>query len=399
MNPDEFDRDAWQELRQAIRNDDLGLVGRLVSQHPEYLSAASWRDSCIYFAAGQGRLRILRMLVEMGADINEETSLGETPLEAAASDGHLEVVTYLVERGATLEAQRPERNPLFAAIYGGHLDVAHHLLAVGMDPHITYRGESGRLKNALSFAQEYGRSEIVELLQKAGCRVPVEGVDQPVWEPEKAGESAPADSAAEEIIARMAEQYGPVDPLALQEIVPVHDEVHIAVHVIPPNDRHPYLTLFSTGMSDRPMKVPEGEEEYQYAELVMHLPATWPHPHESGAGAGSFWPFEWLRKVAYFPHLNGTWLGGQTTIISSDDPPVPLGPNTRQSCLLLLADFNDWSPMVLDGGKCVHFYTVVPLYTEERDFEKQHGIPALLHRLQQRGYNAVVDVDRENAAR
>lgn len=159
----------------------------------------------------------------------------------------------------------------------------------------------------------------------------------------------------------------------------------------------PCLTLFTTGMSDLPMLVPPGEEAYQYAELIMHLPATWPHPRNQSAGYDN-WPIEWLRNVAYYPHLNDTWLGGATTIISSDEPPVPLGPNTKQTCLLLLANFGGWSPVSLDDGKSVCYYTVVPIYTEERDFEKTHGVVQLIQRLQDRGYTAMVDVNRANVA-
>ena len=125
------------------------------------------------------------------------------------------------------------------------------------------------------------------------------------------------------------------------------------------------------------MTVPVGQEVYQYAELIMHLPATWPHPRDKGAGDDTFWPFEWLRRVAYYPHLNETWLGGPHTIIASDDPPVPLGPSTKQTCLLLLADFDGWSPIVLADGKKVRFYTVIPIHTEERDFEQLRASPLL----------------------
>jgi hypothetical protein len=87
------------------------------------------------------------------------------------------------------------------------------------------------------------------------------------------------------------------------------------------------------------------------------------------------------------------------TIISSDDPPVPLGPNTKQTCLLLLADFSDWSPIVLDDGKEIRFYTIVPIYTEERDFEIKNGLAPLLERLQARGFTTIVDVNRDNVAK
>ena len=142
------------------------------------------------------------------------------------------------------------------------------------------------------------------------------------------------------------------------------------------------------------MTVPAGQNDYQYAELIMHLPAKWPHPHNEQAGDDTFWRFQWLRQVAYYPHLNDTWLGGSRTIIASDDPPVPLGPNTKLTCFLLLADVTEWNPLTLADDRMVHFYTVIPLHTEERDFELRNGIRSLLKRLEARGYAAEVKADR-----
>jgi hypothetical protein len=396
MKPDQFDEDTCQELRRAIENDDVERVTRLLAKAPELLHVAD-PDSCLHIAAWEGHLKIVELLVNLGVDINLEVELYATPLDNAACNGHLEVVQYLVNKGASLAVPCPDVNPLFSAIYGGHVDIARFLLEAGLDPHVIYRSESGRLKNALSFARQEEKPGIVELLLQTGCRLPIEGVDKPVWHPEKFHEVTAADRTHDQIISRMATVFGTVDPLSLQEIVPVHDDAHVAVNVICPNPQHPFLTLFTTGMSDRAMTVPPGQEAYQYAELVMHLPATWPHPR-NGDSADAMWPLEWLRKVAYYPHLHGTWLGGPTTIISSDDPPVPLGANTQQTCLLLIADFADWSPMGLDDGRSVCFYTVVPLYTEERDFEKQHGIVPLLQRLRDRNCTTVVNVNRANVA-
>ena len=345
-------------------------------------------------------MRIVEFLIEKGADINLLAEVGGSPLDEAASKGHLEVARYLVAHGASLAVLHPNRNPLFSTIYEGHPHVAKFLLEVGIDPHVVYRSSAGTLKNAFSYAQSRNQKEIVDLLVKAGCRLPIEGVDKPVWEPEEfrqkpLHEPAADDKSHEQFILLMGEVFGPVDPLALQEIVSVHDDVDVAIYVIRPNDDHPQMTLFTSGMSDRAMRVPKGQEEYQYAELLMHLPATWPHPRDQGAGQDTFWPIEWLRQVAYYPHLHETWLGGAMTIISSAEPPVPLGPNTRQTCLLLLA--ND-TPILLNGEKAVRLYTVVPIYTEERDYEKNHGILALLKLLQERGYTTVVDINRPNVA-
>jgi hypothetical protein len=386
-------------ILEAIEKGDLAEFSRLVGRSESLRNDPNAFGSWLHVASEDGQLSIVRYLVENGADVNlrSEPSDGG-PIKRAASGGHLHIMEYLLSHGAKLDVTRPERNPMFGAIYNGHADVAKLLLDAGIDPHIVYRSVTGKLKNALSFAQERGEKDIVRLLTKASCRLPIEGVDKPVWEPEEIYQPTAEDKAHEEIIARLAKVMGPVDPLALQEVMPVHGEVHISINVVRPSKGHPLLTLFTTGMSDRPMKVPKGQEDYQYAELMMHLPANWPHPRDKGAGDDTFWPFEWLRQVAYYPHWHDSWLGGKMTIISSDEPPAPLGPNTKQTCLLLVADFDKWSPIVI-GKKKVRFYTVIPIYTEERDFEKEHGIAPLLKRLQEHGHTAVVSVDRANVAK
>ncbi len=185
MNPPDFDHDAWQDLRDAIRSDDHARVTSLLSKKTELLQLNTTLGSCLHFAASKGRLAIVQQLITLGVNINLEADVGGSPLDQAASNGHLEVVKFLVKQGATLAVRRPDRNPLFSAIYGGHVDVAKFLLEAGLDPHTSYRGASGRLKNALSFAQDSGKTEICALLLNAGCRLPIEGVDKPVWEHEE----------------------------------------------------------------------------------------------------------------------------------------------------------------------------------------------------------------------
>lgn len=57
------------------------------------------------------------------------------------------------------------RNPLFGAIHGGHTDVAKLLIESGIDTAANYTGENMTNMDALAFAKEWGRSEIVALLE------------------------------------------------------------------------------------------------------------------------------------------------------------------------------------------------------------------------------------------
>lgn len=390
--------EIWQKLNRAVVAGKIDDVAEILDVSPQLIFPSEELGSILHTAAQFGQLEVIRLFVSRGADINWIDDCYGSILDCASRDGHVGVVSYLLAQHATIDVSLPERNPLFGAIYGNHFQIAKTLLEHGIDPHVIYRGASGKLKNALSFAIDHGQTEVANLLREAGCRLPIEGVDVAVNEKSELSQPSGKSDAHEQLVAHLTEQFGPVDPLALQEILLIDESVHVAVHVIRPNEHHPFLTLFTLGMSDQAMRVPEGEESYQYAELIMHLPADWPLSNDLDEGRETFWPLQWLRNIAYYPHQAETWLGGAHTIISSDEPPVPLGPNTQQTCLLLLADFADWSPVELADGRRVRFYTVFPIYTQERDFEIRHGVTALLERMEQAGIPAVVDVNRANVA-
>lgn len=68
------------------------------------------------------------------------------------------------------------------------------------------------------------------------------------------------------------------------------------------------------------------------------------------------------------------------------------------TCLLLNVDMADWSPLELSDGRKIRFYTVMPIYTEERDFEVKHGIVQFLQKLEEIGIPPIVLPRRPNMA-
>jgi uncharacterized protein len=120
----------------------------------------------LHFAASKGRLEIVKQLLAMGCPINGRSGVHDSaPIHLAASGGHYEIVNFLLDSGASLDVSEPERNPLFGAIYGGHTTVAKLLIERGIDTRPSYTGENMTNMDALAFAKEWGRSEIVELLE------------------------------------------------------------------------------------------------------------------------------------------------------------------------------------------------------------------------------------------
>ncbi len=387
------------ELVEAIEAGDLAVFRQ--GFEPSDLVSDEYMGSLLHYAAIQGTLEIVQFLVESGADVNRRGGDFDCPaITYGAEKGKLDIVRHLFEAGSVLDTTHSLRNPLLNAAREGHLDVVAFLLTTEIDPHATYRIPSGALINAFTQAEQRGHKEIVELLKAHGCHRPVEGVDIPLWEPEEfRGGRTPEVQSAPPIIDYMEQRFGPVDPNSMQELLPLMDGISVAVHIISPNEMHPYLVLFTNGMSDLPMTVPAGQEVWRYAELIMHLPADWVHPGKANGDPRWLWPVQWLRKMAYYPHLEETWLGFPAAIVSSDNPTVPLGPNTKQTCLFMIPDFaNLDSPFQKPDGSPVHFFTVVPLYTEERDYELKHGMDAFFKQFVDQKVPMTVDLDRSNFA-
>jgi len=316
------------------------------------------------------------------------------PIPWESQENELEIAKFLHTRGAHLGIASLHENPLITAIAEGRAEFVEWLLSTDIDRDALYRKEDGHLLNALKYAREQGRKEIVKMLEAAGCTMPPESDSDA--ESNERSTAGKGDSRNHELIVQhMTEVFGPTEEFSLQEIFPVVSEgPSVAVNVISSADR---VVIFTTGMSDEAMSVTEGQEDFQYAELMMQLPADWPTPRDlDAADEGSLWPFTWLRQIAYHPHLNDTWLGGEYTVISLEDPPTPLGPNTKQTCFLLVTSANVICQVALQNKVC-NVYRVLPLYTEERNLLLEKGIGALWESLQAKGAGYVLDVDRANS--
>ena len=83
-------------------------------------------------ASSSGHLEIVKLLLSHGADVNAQSSSGNTPLMYACASGHAEVVRSLLEAGANVEDHNENgHTPLMEAASAGHVEVAKILLEFG----------------------------------------------------------------------------------------------------------------------------------------------------------------------------------------------------------------------------------------------------------------------------
>jgi hypothetical protein len=180
----------------------------------------------------------------------------------------------------------------------------------------------------------------------------------------------------------------------------VSNLVHVDLHCIPSSDDRPYHTLVTSGMSERPMTVPAGAEDFRFAELMLCLPASWPLEQEAFADEANYWPLRWLKMLARFPHEFGTWLAYGHTV-PNGDPATPFASNTELCCALLTLPLlvpEDFLELPIRRKKTVQFYSLVPLYREEMEFKLAHGMDALGERLVEHNVTELLDVERSNVA-
>lgn len=106
--------------------------------------------------------RIVKLLIESGADPNMEDENGFRALSWAPIRGRIDIVKSLLAAGADVNAQAQNGwTALMAAAQGGHPDVVRLLLENGAT--LETRDENG--KTALDLAARFGHSEVVELLR------------------------------------------------------------------------------------------------------------------------------------------------------------------------------------------------------------------------------------------
>ena len=125
-NVEEFNKlfREQQADAQAAANDTDIVVAGLVGRGGGGLTAMT-------FAAREGDLASAKSLVAAGADINQTTEYGWTPLLTATNNRHYQLATWLVEHGANVNlANKGGWTPLYLAtdnrnIEGGDYPVPH----------------------------------------------------------------------------------------------------------------------------------------------------------------------------------------------------------------------------------------------------------------------------------
>ncbi len=373
-----------QKVDEAIESGNLEDLRKALEIDPAIIkeNEGSWLGLSVYL----GNIPVTKFMLDIGFDVNAVDMLGNvaiSALDTAMTTNNPTMARFLLVQGAN---PRHDRVVIRAVNANAHaLELVQLLHEHGADLHQVFTNEfTGLPMNALSTAIDWGKQDVIDYLRSVGCVLPG---SQPVVP------STPPLTPDSAILEFCTSAFGPVQPQALIEIV--RTEPPIAIHVVPPGDGRPCLTLFTTGMSAQPMPVSEGNEEFQFAELFIQLPADWPTSKDAWSNPEHGWPIRWLRQIAKYPHQNDTWLGGPAAVFANEDPPQPLAPGMGFAAMFLIAE----KQFVASDRGAVQFYRMVPMYAEEWELHRREGIGALARALDQVDTPFVVTPNRRNAAK
>lgn len=157
-----FAQNINEELLAASRKGEVEAVRALLAKGADVNTKTTYGVTPLFYAASRGHAEVVKVLLERGAEVNvKDKFYGMKPLGWAASKGYAEVVRLLLDKGAD-----DRDGALMAAVAGGHVDTVRVVLDKGgLKPET--------LTNALGNATRNKRTEIAELLAKAGAVPPL----------------------------------------------------------------------------------------------------------------------------------------------------------------------------------------------------------------------------------
>ena len=158
------------QIFDAIHDGNVEFVARALAEHRAIFDGKGW-VTWLESAASAGHLRIVEMLVEAGADVNEPASdhSGGSPegvIDQASAEGHIDVVRWLMDHGAAVNHEVNGQTRCFAltgAAGSGHVEVVKLLIERGADINASWAGMT-----AIDHALTYGQREVADYLRSVG---------------------------------------------------------------------------------------------------------------------------------------------------------------------------------------------------------------------------------------
>jgi ankyrin repeat protein len=162
FDPNTRDENGQTGLLLALREPSPRVIDVLLSSKKIDVDARNANDeSPLMLASLRGQEEVVRKLIARDAAVNKP---GWTPLHYAATNGHIAIMKLLLENHAFIDSTSPnETTPLMMAAMYGSIQGVELLLAEGADP--MQKNQQGM--TAADFAKRGQRPDAMEMLGAA----------------------------------------------------------------------------------------------------------------------------------------------------------------------------------------------------------------------------------------
>jgi hypothetical protein len=170
--------------------------------------------------------------------------------------------------------------------------------------------------------------------------------------------------------------------------------------LVGPGEKRPFHTLITVGVSDQTLAAAGGKDALTRIELMMTLPEDWQLDDEALRQTPWSWPITELFRLARKAREADVPLGwGQA--IANGTPPQPFAADTKLCAVILAPSLlvkQEFYELEVDDGQIV-FLSAIPLYAEELELWRKHGMEVLFSKLIDNDIKDVVHRRRRNVAK
>jgi uncharacterized protein len=154
----------WENVARAAKQNDAASVRSLVANDGNPNQTDEEARTGLHYAAMNGNLTIIAILIKASAKLDAKDRLGNTALHLAADRNQVEAAQLLLDVGAPVDAENKNgMTPLMMAANRGNIDIVLGLLAKGAS--VSKTDFTGR--DAAGWAAESHRPAVVQAIKRA----------------------------------------------------------------------------------------------------------------------------------------------------------------------------------------------------------------------------------------
>lgn len=248
-------QDRWGQTAPmyALEQGYDDLLWYMISKKPDLDVQTNDTDyTILWLAINKGNMRVLKWLVDAGADVNHKSREGDTPLAFAVYKNDVKIVSYLLS-SKTIKPDAPARDgvtPLMFAAQNGNAQIISMLIKSGAKPNAANKDGLTPMHGAASS----GKVEAIKALIKAGAKIDV---------PEKGG--------ATPLMAAVNSNSVPAAELLIKYKAKINaqnkDGLTPLLIAVTKNNKEMVSMLLSKG-ADKTIKDKNGNSAKKYAEQM-----------------------------------------------------------------------------------------------------------------------------------